>query len=56
MATTTNKWIMTAWRKEIRKEWTSLKREAEKGTRNVSATVSFDEGSVIIGEERYIGK
>ena len=44
---------MTAWRNEIRKEQTSLKREAEEAMRNVSATVSFDEGSVIIGEERY---
>ena len=44
---------MAAWRKEIRKEQTSLKREAEKAMRNISAIVSFDEESVIIGEERY---
>ena len=45
--------IVAAWRNKIRKEQTSLKREAEKTMRNVSVTVSFDEGSVIIGEERY---
>ena len=53
MATATNKWTMAAWRNEIRKEQTSPKTEAEKAMRNVSATVSFDEGSVIIDEERY---
>ena len=43
MATATNEWIMAAWRNEIRIEQTSLKREAEKAMRNVSATVSFHE-------------
>ena len=52
-ATATNEWIMAAWRNGIRKEQTSLKREAEKAMGNVSATVSFCEGSVIIGEEKY---
>ena len=46
--------LLAAWRNEIRKGQTSLKREAEKAMRNVGATVSFEEGSVIIGEERYI--
>ena len=53
MATATNEWIMAAWRNEIRMEQTSLRREAEKAMRNVSATVSFHEGSVTICEERY---
>ena len=53
MATATNEWIMAAWRNENCKEQTSLKREAEKAMRNVSATESFDEGSVIIGGERH---
>ena len=51
MATATNEWIMVAWRHEIRQEQISLEREAEKAMRNVSATVSFDKRSVIIGEE-----
>ena len=46
---------MEGWRNKIRKEQTPLRREAEKAMRNVSATVSFDEGSVITGEERYTG-
>ena len=53
MATATNEWIMVAWKNEIRKEQTSLKREAEKAMRNVNAIVPFGEGSITIGEERY---
>ena len=30
-----------------------MKKEAEKAIRKVEVTVSFDEGSVIIGEESY---
>ena len=53
MAAATNEWIRVAWRNESRKEQISLKKEAEKATRKVEVTVSFDEGSVIIGEESY---
>ena len=53
MAAATNEWIRVAWRNESRKEQISLKKEAEKAMRKVEVTVSFDEGSVIIGEESY---
>ena len=53
MAAATNEWIRVAWRNEIQKEQISLKKEAEKAMRKVEVTVSFDEGSVIIGEESY---
>ena len=53
MAAATNEWIRVAWRNEIQKEQISLKKEAEKAVRKVEVTVSFDEGSVIIGEESY---
>ena len=53
MATSTNEWIMATWRNEIRKEQTSLKREAEEAMRNVNSVVSFDEASVTIGQEKY---
>ena len=53
MAVATNEWIRVAWRNESRKEQISLKKEAEKAMRKVEVTVSFDEGSVIIGEESY---
>ena len=52
MATSTNEWISAAWRNEIRKEQTSLKREAERIMRDVNTIVSFDEGSIAIGEEK----
>ena len=51
--TTTNKWIRVAWRNEIQKEQISLKKEVEKAMRKVEVTVSFDERSVIIGEESH---
>ena len=38
--------------KRIRKEQTSLKREAERIMRDVNTIVSFDEGSIAIGEEK----
>ena len=53
MAAETNKWIRVAWRNESQKEQISLKKKAEKAMRKVEVTVSFDEGSVIIGEESY---
>ena len=53
MAAATNEWIRVAWRNESRKEQTSLQKEAEKAMRKVQETVSFDEGSVIIGKESY---
>ena len=52
MATSTNEWIAAAWRNEIRKEQTSFKREAERIMRDVNTIVSFDEGSIAIGEEK----
>ena len=52
MATSTNEWIAAAWRNEIRKEQISLKREAERIMRDVNTIVSFDEGSIAIGEEK----
>ena len=52
MATSTNEWIAAAWRNEIRKEQTSLKREAERIMRDANTIVSFDEGSIAIGEEK----
>ena len=53
MAAATKEWIRVAWRNESQKEQISLKKEAEKAMRKVEVTVSFDEGSVIIGEESY---
>ena len=53
MAMSKNEWIMSAWRNEIHKEQTSLKREAENAMINVNAVVEFDEGSMTINEERY---
>ena len=53
MASSTNKWIQSAWMNETRKEQTSLKREAERAMRNVNANLTFNEGSVPICEERY---
>ena len=52
MATSTNEWIAAAWRNEMHKEQTSLKREAERIMRDVNTIVSFDEGSIAIGEEK----
>ena len=43
MAAATNELVRVSWRNEIRKEQISLKKEPKK--------VSFDEGSVVIGEE-----
>ena len=53
MAAATNEWIRVAWRNESQKEQISLKKEAKKSLRKVEVTVSFDEGSVIIGGESY---
>ena len=47
-----NEWIRLAWRNESQKEQISQKKEAEKVMGTVEVTVSFDEWSVIIGEER----
>ena len=41
MTAATNEWIRAAWRNESQKEQISL----------VEGTISFDEGSVIIGKE-----
>ena len=53
MAAATNEWIRVAWRNESQKEQISLKKETEKTLRKAEETVSFEEGSVIIGEESY---
>ena len=50
MAAAANKWIKVAWKNESQKEQISLKKEEEKAMRKVEVTVSFDEGSIIIGE------
>ena len=51
MVTTTMEWIRVAWRNESRKEQISPKKGSEKAIRKVEATVSFDEGNVIINKE-----
>ena len=51
MVTTTMEWIRIAWRNESRKEQISPKKGSEKAIRKVEATVSFDEGNVIIKKE-----
>ena len=53
MAAATNEWMRVAWRNEIQKQQISLKKEAEKAMRKVGVIVSFDEGSVDIGEKSY---
>ena len=53
MPAATNEWIRVALRNENQKEQISLKKEANEAMRKVEVTVSFDEGSVIIGEESY---
>ena len=53
MVSATNKWVRVTWRNESQNEQTSLKKEAAKAMRKVNVTVSFYEGSVIIGEEGY---
>ena len=53
MAAAANKLIRVAWRNESREKQITLKKEAEKAVRKVEVTVSFDEGSVIIGKESY---
>ena len=52
MATSTNEWICAAWKSDIQKEHKSLKREAETVMRKVNAPVIFDQGAVIISENR----
>ena len=52
MATSTNEWICAAWKSDMQKEHTSLKREAETVMRKVDAPVIFDQGAVIISENR----
>ena len=53
MAVATNEWIKIAWRNDSQKKQISLKKEAEKVIRKTEVIVSFDEESVIIGEESY---
>ena len=52
MATCTNEWICAVWKSEMQKEHTSLKQEAETVMRKVDAPVTFDQGAVIISENR----
>ena len=54
MATSTNEWICAAWKSEMQKEHTSLKREAEMVMRKVDVPVIFYQGVVIISENRQI--
>lgn len=51
MDAVTNEWARVAQRNERWKKQVSLKMEAEKALRKVGATVSFDEGNIIIGKE-----
>ena len=53
MATSTDEWIKVAWKNEMSKEQTSLKREAEAAMRKMDVLATFDEGYVKIGQERY---
>ena len=54
MATSNNDWTKVAWKNEINKEQTSLKREAEVAMRKVNARATFDEGHVTMDQEMYI--
>ena len=53
MASSPSEWIKLAWKNEIRKEQTSIKKEAEKAMREVNVSVSFNEGHVTIDEEQF---
>ena len=53
MAAATNERIMVAWENGIQKKQLPQNKEVEKAIRKVEVTVSFDERSLIIGEESY---
>ena len=53
MDAATNKLIRVAWNNESQKEQISLKKEAKKAMRKVKISVSFEEGSIVIGKENY---
>ena len=54
MATSNNEWIKVAWKNEMSKEQTSLKREAEAAMRKMDLLATFGEGYVKINQERYV--
>ena len=54
MATSTDEWIKVAWKNEMSKEQTSLKREAEAAMGKMDVLATFGEGYVKIDQERYV--
>ena len=54
MATSTDKWIKVAWKNEMSKEQTSLKRETEAAMRKMKVLATFGEGYIKIDQERYV--
>ena len=54
MATSTDEWIKVAWKNEMSKEQTSLKREAEAAMRKIDVLATFGEGYVKIDQERHV--
>ena len=52
MVMSTNGWVVSALRNEIRKEQTPLKRGVENVMININAVVEFEEGSMIMNVER----
>ena len=54
MATSTDEWIKVAWKNEMSKEQTLLKREAEAAMRKMDLLATFGEGYVKIDQERYV--
>ena len=52
MVMSTNGWVVSALRNEIRKEQTPLKRGVENVMININAVVEFEEGIMIMNVER----
>ena len=50
MATSTDEWIKVAWKNEMSKEQTSLKREAKAAMRKMDELAMFGEGYVKIDQ------
>ena len=53
MATSTDEWIKVAWKNEMSKEQTSLKREAEAAMRKLDVLATFGKEYVKIDQEKY---
>ena len=54
IATSTDEWILVAWKNEMSKEQTWLKREAEAQIRKMDVLATFGEGYINIDQERYV--